>query len=496
LAGIENVLASLAAKLNDLDIRGGSPEHSSQSRSSRKGIGKSPGTLDDRSTPAPFEGETTINSQSDYARELLVKAVGSTPSIEQNAEVKAALLALNELVTHQNQATVPTPNSLHSVVNHSLADIDPDTLSKPPWEVISKVVKGAYGKSFIRIIQTFGWVLILAERPSMALAIIFPFLKIKNLYSIIEETYHHPTRSGSTRRILTYCILNILFEEYIAFPLHGMEPAEYRTYSVQCKFQIEVALSQLDMFMAATFENIMGLMLASAFTIELCKPTLTSLIVSKAAGLCQDLGYHRYQTMKDDTEDDRNTKMHIFWMIYMFDKTISLHLGRPSFIQDWDISLPFFNDDPVTDDAPNGKKMLNYWVKVGRVQGQIYERLFSPAAFLESPESRTRTAVELVNAMNQAWFERGDADLVPHQKPGQPPVEKPTSPGETDPPSRRLRNAYKSSEGTEKLPGKLMYTFHRSHTHENRRKITYRRRFLLFQCCNALFDLLVDTASG
>jgi hypothetical protein len=453
------VLASLAAKLSDLDIRGDSAEHSSQSRSSRRGIGRSPGTLDEGSTPAPFEGETTINSQSDYARELLVKAVGSTPSIEQNAEIKSALLALDELVTRQNQATVPTPNSLHSVINHSLTDIDPETLSKPPWDVISEMVKRVYGKSLMHLFKCEA-VLILAERPSMALAIIFPFLKIKNLYTVIEETYHHPKQYGATRRILVYCILNLLFEEYIESPLPGLKPTEYRTYAVQCKFQIEVALSQLDMFTPATFENIMGLMLGAAFSVELCKPTLTSIIVTKAAGLCQDLGYHRYQTMKDDPEEERNVKIHMFWMIYMFDKTISLQLGRASFIQDFDISLPFFSDEPVSGDVPNGKRMLNYWVKVGRVQGQTYQRLFSPAAFLESPESRTRTAVELVNALNQAWFERGDADLKPNQTPGMPgqqPAEKPCSPGETEPPSRRKRDPKQSLEDTEYLLGMCIW---------------------------------------
>jgi hypothetical protein len=55
--------------------------------------------------------------------------------------------------------------------------------------------------------------------------------------------------------------------------------------------------------------------------------------------LGQDLGYHRYQTMKDDSKEDRETKIYIFWMIYFFDKSMSLRLGRASFIQDFDISL-------------------------------------------------------------------------------------------------------------------------------------------------------------
>jgi hypothetical protein len=43
--------------------------------------------------------------------------------------------------------------------------------------------------------------------------------------------------------------------------------------------------------------------------------------------------------MKDDSKEDRETKIYIFWMIYFFDKSMSLRLGRASFIQDFDISL-------------------------------------------------------------------------------------------------------------------------------------------------------------
>jgi hypothetical protein len=43
--------------------------------------------------------------------------------------------------------------------------------------------------------------------------------------------------------------------------------------------------------------------------------------------------------MKNDSQEDRETKIYIFWMIYFFDKSMSLRLGRASFIQDFDISL-------------------------------------------------------------------------------------------------------------------------------------------------------------
>jgi hypothetical protein len=146
LAGIENVLANLATKLNDLDLHRDPTDHSSQSRSSRKGIGRSPSTFEEAPTPAPFEGETTIRNQSGYARELLAKAVGSTPSIEQNAEVKSALAALGDLVAHSGSTIASSSNNLIPLINRSLADIDPAKLDKPPWEIINQILQIACGR--------------------------------------------------------------------------------------------------------------------------------------------------------------------------------------------------------------------------------------------------------------------------------------------------------------------------------------------------------------
>ncbi|KAF1912991.1 fungal-specific transcription factor domain-containing protein [Ampelomyces quisqualis] len=431
LAGIENVLESLATKLSDLHLRRDSTEHSSQCRSSRKDTNRSPGTIDEAPTPAPFEGETTINTQSDYAREILARAVDTTPSVGQNAEVQSALRSLGDLVKHHGHLTSPTVGNLQTLVNPSLADIDPENLSKPPWDMIEIAVKRA------------------CDFPTMSLGVIFPFLRMKNFHAIIDDAYHNPSQCGALRRMLAFGALHIIFEEYAAFPPPGMNSGDNRTYIVQCQLQIEVAMSQLDMFMPASYENIMALMLGGSWAVEMCKPSLTSMMVSIAARLCQTLGYHRYQTMKDDSDEDRNTKTQMFWIIYLFDKTLSLRTGRPSFIQDWDISLPFFNNADVVNDVPDRNQMLTYWVKLARVQGQTYEKLFSPAAFLRSHEERSQTVVELVDYLNEAWYERGDAritDLTLTDQFLQQSALRNRSPNETELPSRRKRSTHGLTE--------------------------------------------------
>lgn len=146
LAGIEHVLESLAAKLGNLDIQKDSSELSSQSRSNKPSVGRSPRSSSDAHTPAPFEGETTINRQSDFARELLEHAVGNTPSIEQNAEIKAALTSLQDMVSRQSHySTTISGTASQPLFNKALADIDHVKLERPPWNVVSDVIDKASG---------------------------------------------------------------------------------------------------------------------------------------------------------------------------------------------------------------------------------------------------------------------------------------------------------------------------------------------------------------
>jgi hypothetical protein len=102
--------------------------------------------MTEATTPAPFEGETAINSQSGYARELLTKVVGNTPSIGQNEEIKSALSALGDIVTRQGHVTVPTTSTTNSLINRALSDVDAGKLERPPWSAVKEMLERALSK--------------------------------------------------------------------------------------------------------------------------------------------------------------------------------------------------------------------------------------------------------------------------------------------------------------------------------------------------------------
>ena len=98
-------------------------------------------------TPAHFEGKTGNNTQSDYVRNLLVQVVGETPSVGQNAEVRAALTAMEELVARHNHDTALTTSLNQPLLDCSVASVDIETLGRPPWEVVTSVLDKALSHS-------------------------------------------------------------------------------------------------------------------------------------------------------------------------------------------------------------------------------------------------------------------------------------------------------------------------------------------------------------
>lgn len=395
LAGIEIVLEKLANKLGNLDIQ--NADTGTHSRSSKTGRSPHSSTDVHADTPAPFEGDTSMNIQSEFARELLEKAVGSTPSIGQNAEIKAALNMLQDMVSKQNtlKSTTSDPQPF---LSRDLSGINAAKLPHPPWKVSKEILDNA------------------SIHPTMCFTIIFPFIKIRDLVQTLNEAYETPEDCPPVRRILLYGVLYNLITEYMVIPYPGGEVDHFQQYANQCKMQLETAMSQLELATPPSYDSIMALLLATSYGIEICKPSLCWLLNTTAITQAQSLGYHRVSTMKDDSPEERSGKINTFWFLYMMDKTLSLRLGRASAIQDWDLSLPFL--DPHARDLSDFATMpvaitqQVYWVKVAQIQGRIYEHLFSPASFTKSLQERVQAANELGLAMDQAWSERGNATVL------------------------------------------------------------------------------------
>ncbi|KAF2279258.1 uncharacterized protein EI97DRAFT_455527 [Westerdykella ornata] len=396
LTNIEHLLESLVARLDGINSPTNITEQSRQTSCSRNG--PSPRSTGDvpAEPPAPFEGETALNPQSEYARELLEKAVDSTPSIGQNPDIREALASLQRIVGRDKQPNLPSGLAEeHS--NQSVPNVDHANLDTPPWGSVNDIIDKA------------------TAYPTMSFTIVFPFLKLHDAKTMFQETLNAPEDFPAGRRLLIFGLLYHMYSEFATYPLPGQNARELSRYGQLCRKQMDTAMSQLDLWLPATFENILALMLAASYAVELCKPSLCWLLTSTAATLSQRLGYHRLASMKDDTPEERSAKIHVFWFIYTLDKTLSLRLGRASAIQDWDISLPYPGVGDIPYPVAGAERMTRmqvYWIRLAQLQARTYEQLFSPAAFQKTAEARLLAAKELVDNLNQAFSERGSLGLT------------------------------------------------------------------------------------
>lgn len=80
--------------------------------------------------------------------------------------------------------------------------------------------------------------------------------------------------------------------------------------------------------------------------------------------------------------------MNLFWMVFLLEKSLSLRLGRSSNFRDAEITIPFPSD-------PNTRRCS----QTSRIQGKIYDQLFSPVGLAAFDIERGETARALASEL-------------------------------------------------------------------------------------------------
>lgn len=107
--------------------------------------------------------------------------------------------------------------------------------------------------------------------------------------------------------------------------------------------------------------------------------------------------------MESDSAEVQDNKLRLFWSVYCLDKGLSLRLGRASTIQDYDISsTPSFSHVDVSE---LWKSIYTIWIVLSRIQGKIYELLYSPGALRQPEADRTAHARRLASEMQELVME-------------------------------------------------------------------------------------------
>jgi hypothetical protein len=94
------------------------------------------------------------------------------------------------------------------------------------------------------------------------------------------------------------------------------------------------------------------------------------------------LGFHQQSFLENDGEVVRKAKQRLFFTIYRLDKSLSLRLGRPSNIPEYNISLSY---------EPTEVR----WNKAANVQARVYDELYSSLGLSRSDADRINSVTSL-----------------------------------------------------------------------------------------------------
>lgn len=158
-----------------------------------------------------------------------------------------------------------------------------------------------------------------------------------------------------------------------------------------------------EVFASPSLESAKVFMLAMLKAQEESKPLLTWTFASTGARQVLSLGYHRKSTMKNDQFEVAEDKRQVFWSFYMVDKNLALNMGYSPTIQDYDIDVDYFQVSPDPGVAPWDKAALAT-VDLARLQGLIYERLYSLQGLHASVESKSQNVSKLSQRLEH-WRE-------------------------------------------------------------------------------------------
>ncbi|KAL9110672.1 MAG: hypothetical protein Q9227_004849 [Pyrenula ochraceoflavens] len=217
--------------------------------------------------------------------------------------------------------------------------------------------------------------------------------------TVPTDVYYSNNYTDAQLIIVTVC-LHWLFAD--ARPEESSLQEEYGQYSQRCRVSLETTLSRLPLHLPPTWDYVCAVTLGAYYTVQISKPSLAWTLATMASHLCQSLGYHRISTLKNDQVGSRTEKVHVFWAIYVLDKGLSLRLGRPSTIRDSDIPLSLSLEGCESGNRPEYQHYSSQWVRIARIQGKIYENLYSPHALAMPSQDRQEHVVQLVEELESA----------------------------------------------------------------------------------------------
>ncbi|KAI4726306.1 hypothetical protein E4T49_05947 [Aureobasidium sp. EXF-10728] len=323
-----------------------------------------------------YEGESSFGCQTIQAGQLAdvtATAVVGAPS----SELSDALSLLKDSLKRHEALS-----RIHET--HLSTRIPPDSVDYqqelPPAPLVISLIKVA------------------KARPSVSL-VAFSYRGVSQLEALCQKVYFplEPLPAGSMT--FFYGFLYFVIRDYWS----QQDPA-LREYDAQaivdlCETRFCAGLEKFETLTVPVIPNIQALLVGAIKAQEECKLSLSWTFLSAAATMCHTLGFHRRSSLVHEARETADVKRHLFWQLYMMDKNLSLNLGRGSNFPDSDIDAEFYTPSSNPAQRPWDLMSLDT-ILFAKLQGQVYDKLYSASAMSSSLEERSRVVDELSSQVN------------------------------------------------------------------------------------------------
>ncbi|KAI1627569.1 hypothetical protein EDD37DRAFT_266206 [Exophiala viscosa] len=361
LAGLERTLQRL---LDDPNTSGRSPRNSSPALPT-----PSDNQLIERDVD--FAGDSSFVAHSKDVTQAFERTLNTSPIPSSIRDVSAAVATLRTFLNENSGAdgedSLPANQPLRELVHYP----DLSNLTLPPMPAVLRLLRHCKVHQHRFFFET-------------------PTLDAQYLTELCQKIYFPTDEYTIATFITVHVSLNCLFRQLpkaVAQELN-FSASELRELVATCAKNAETAMLNLRMYMEANYENIEALLFASMMALELSRPSLSWTLISSAARMVQDAGYHRLPSYT--TAPECTKKRVVFWIVYALDHSMALNLGRSPNLHDCDITV----DRPrVPEELENSYgQVYMSWMDFAELQGQIYEQLYCPRAQRQTAEMRANLA--------------------------------------------------------------------------------------------------------
>ncbi|EWG56011.1 hypothetical protein FVEG_14103 [Fusarium verticillioides 7600] len=205
------------------------------------------------------------------------------------------------------------------------------------------------------------------------------FLPLGIFLDICNKVYFRVKDHTEAEFIIANSFLSYVFAEYAV--IHG--DAKSQEYCRFYRSKVGDGLTKLTLLATPCMELIAALALGAIYLVEESRASQSWTLISTAMTLCQTLGYHRLDSLKDGHQ---HMQSDLFWVVYAYEKGLSLRLGRCSGVRDSEVLL-------------TRQENQHRSLRLGRIQGKAYDQLYSSEGLGASNNTRCEVAKGLAQEL-------------------------------------------------------------------------------------------------